>query len=364
MLSRFRPGLRTLKTGLSVFLAFAICDFFAIDNVLLVSITAALGIHPSLKGTLKSIRNEVLAAIAGCVVGGVFAMFFPGNYLVISLGIIVVLIVTNNLRMQNSFSIILFSILIISTSATVEGPQIIFIRIGLILLGQAIALVVNLVIPPRYDQKIFDSLGVLRELFEEFFHDCIDDLDRPEFISKQEIKRRTAKIRDEIQEVRRLYIYSTESSPISSLERTDEKYLIRRAINAVHSNLERLLEIHHNIVFAPFEHGLRLKLRDYLILVLFFHKWVYDHLMEGREIDKNSYEILLKLEKALESELLSILKETDNIEVLQYYNIFAEGKRILRKCWNIIKIEEERGIVLSPRKKKKHPNKKQIKEII
>lgn len=54
-------GMRTLKTALAIWLAFWICDLLQFPNSALAAITAIVAIQPSLKGSLTTNKNQVIA---------------------------------------------------------------------------------------------------------------------------------------------------------------------------------------------------------------------------------------------------------------------------------------------------------------
>ena len=49
--------MRTIKTGLAIFLALMVCDFLEFQNTTLAAITTIVAVQPSLKSSMNTIKN-------------------------------------------------------------------------------------------------------------------------------------------------------------------------------------------------------------------------------------------------------------------------------------------------------------------
>ncbi len=105
-----------------------------------------------------------------------------------------------------------------------------------------------LIMPPDYTDNLKDKIHILRRKFEKLYQNAIEDLLREEKIEKETIKNKRQVIRNELDETRELYNLLLEDN-IPKNRASLEKY--RRSINAIQSNLDRLMAIHRSIIFMP-----------------------------------------------------------------------------------------------------------------
>ena len=97
-----------------------------------------------------------------------------------------------------------------------------------------------LIMPPDYTDNLKDKIHILRRKFEKLYQNAIEDLLREEKIEKETIKNKRQVIRNELDETRELYNLLLEDN-IPKNRASLEKY--RRSINAIQSNLDRLMAI-------------------------------------------------------------------------------------------------------------------------
>ncbi|MBQ5369608.1 MAG: hypothetical protein IIU56_05310 [Peptococcaceae bacterium] len=65
MQHKWGMGMRTLKTAFAIWLAFLVCDLLKYPNGALAAITTIVAIQPSLKGSLTTIKNQLVATTFG-----------------------------------------------------------------------------------------------------------------------------------------------------------------------------------------------------------------------------------------------------------------------------------------------------------
>ncbi|MBQ5659653.1 MAG: hypothetical protein IIV02_09095, partial [Peptococcaceae bacterium] len=116
-------------------------------------------------------------------------------------------------------------------------------------------------------------------------------------------------------------------------------------INALASNLERLVEIHRSIVLAPQAENsdvIRQHVYQYLMEVLYNHQRVFDHLLYNKPFsDDDMLRAIDCREIQLENDMMRMLKNMDNLLPLHYWNITVEAERIMYKTWNLTRIQHE-----------------------
>lgn len=338
-------GMRTLKTALAIWLAFWICDLLQFPNSALAAITAIVAIQPSLKGSLTTIKNQVIATTFGCFLAVVVAYYFQGSYTAIAVSAILAIALCVRLHLKDSIVLLLVTIILIGQTPLDNFQQAIVQRISMILIGLGIGFCLNLLIRPQHRHRLLEHIDELRTEFEQLYRICAEDLRRQEHLDKEEMQQTIVKLRDQIQETRNIYKLSIDSQVgYDEKNNRDELYLARRIINALASNLERLVEIHRSIVLAPqLENSqeIRQLVYQYLMEILYNHQRVYEYLLFDKPFPEDMMKAFDCKEIQLEQAMLSMLKEMDDLLPLHYWNMMVEAERIMFKTWNLSCIKRE-----------------------
>ena len=192
--------------------------------------------------------------------------------------------------------------------------------------------------PPDYTENLKAKINDLRTKFENLFENAISDLLKEKKVEKEVIKDRRQMIRGELDDTRDVY-----SLLIEDVLPKNEKFLkkYRRSINAVQSNLERLMALHRSIVFMPgdpqyFE--LRRGLYEYLEYLLVLHRQIYDYIALNKDYQKA--EECIDAEE-IRKKIIRCIKADNDDDVFELYNVYFEATRINRK---LEQLEEEFGL--------------------
>ena len=281
-------GMRTLKTAFAIWLAFLVCDLLEYPNGALAAITTIVAVQPSLKGSLTTIKNQLIATTFGCTLAVIVAYYFQGSYTAIAISALLAIMLCVRFNLKESISLLLVTIILIGQTPMENFNIVVIQRVSMILIGLFIGFSLNFILRPRHKIRLMEHIDELRTEFEQMYRDCADDLQREEHIDKAHMQERVIAFRDKIQETRNIYQLSVESK-LDYNEKTarDELYLARRTINALASNLERLVEIHRSIVLAPEtenSHIIRQHVYQYLMEVLYNHQRIYEHILYDKPI--------------------------------------------------------------------------------
>lgn len=338
-------GMRTLKTALAIWLALWICDVLQFENSALAAITAIAAVQPSLKGSMTTIKNQLIATTFGCVLAVVVAYYFHGSYTAIAISAILAIVLCVQLHLRDSIVLLLVTIILIGQTPLENFQLAIVQRISMILIGLFIGFGLNFLIRPQHNHRLQEQIDQLRQEFEQLYRDCVEDLRRPQHMEKEAVQQRVMALRDKIQEVRHTYQLSVDSR-LSYDEKTerDDLYLARRTINALASNLERLVEIHRSIVLAPQLDGsevIRQMVYQYLMEILYNHQRIYEELLFDRPCTEDMMQAFDCREVQLEQTMLTMLKNMDDLLPLHYWNMTVEGERIMYKTWNLSRMKRE-----------------------
>lgn len=338
-------GMRTLKTALAIWLAFGVCDFLQFPNGALAAITTIVAVQPSLKGSLTTIKNQLVATTFGCCLAVVVAYYFHGSYTAIAVSAILAIMLCVRLNLRDSIVLLLVTMILIGQTPLDNFQTAIVQRITMILIGLGIGFGLNFVIRPQHRHRLQESIDQLRGEFEQLYWDCVEDLRRESHLDKEVVQQRVLNLRDKIQETRNLYKLSVDSRlGYDEKNQRDDLYLARRMINALASNLERLVEIHRSIVLAPQLEGseaMRQTVYQYLMEVLYNHQRIYGYLLFDHPFDSGMMQAFDCREVQMEQTMLDMLKAMEDLLPLHYWNMVVEGERIMYKTWNLSRIKRE-----------------------
>lgn len=346
MHQKWGVGMRTLKTAFAIWLAFLVCDLLEYPNGALAAITTIVAIQPSLKGSLTTIKNQVIATIFGCTLAVIVAYYFQGSYTAIAISAILAIAICVRLNLKESVSLLLVTIILIGQTPLDNFNLVVVQRVSMILIGLFIGFSLNFIVRPRHKTRLMEHIDELRTEFEQLYKDCAADLQRNTHMDKAQMQERVIALRDKIQETRNIYKLSVDSK-LDYDEKTerDELYLARRTINALASNLERLVEIHRSIVLAPEtenSHVIRQHVYQYLMEILYNHQRIYESILYDKPVsDDDLLRTIDCREIQLENEMMQMMKGMDNLLPLHYWNITVEAERIMYKTWNLTRIKRE-----------------------
>jgi len=342
---KFKVGMRTIKTGIGIFFALLICNLLDLGRGTLAAITVVVGMQPSLKSSLKVTKNQILATTIGCIIALLVAYYFYGNILILSFAAIVIIWICLHFGWQDSVTLAIITLLLVGYAPEGDVVNVAKNRVTMIFIGLTVASLLNFIIPPRYSYRLIAKVDELRTCFENFYHKCINDLLRENHLDKEEVKKYTQQIKDLLEEARSIYVLTIESKlGYDEDKERDAYFLIRRSINAIQSNLERLLEIHRSIVLAPRgdkEGEIQRIIFNYLKDIFNYHQKIYDHILFEKPLENRIIDEFSEDQKNLEEKILSLVKEASDLQPLHYYNMVAEGERIMNKAWDLVEQKEQ-----------------------
>lgn len=329
-------GARTLKTGLVVTLTLFLVHLLETKigtweyNIAgMATITAIIGMQPSIKGSLQTFRNRVVATFIGCLIAFLLALTWDLNPLSLGLGSIIIILICLHAGLDESIRFALITLVAVGTYHYDFNLSAVLYRVTGMLIGLIVSTGLNIIfIPPDYTQDLKEKINSLRLKFEDLYGLAISDLLREGKIAKEIMKAKRQIIREELEETRKIY-----SLLLDDVGFTDQKGLkkYRRAINALQTNLERLMNIHHCIVFLPDEphyFQLRQDLYQYLLSLLELHRQIYARLILKQESEIKVKEIN---ETELRNKIVRLIKAEPSEPNFEFYNLYADALRIREK---------------------------------
>lgn len=151
-------GLRTIKTGISVYLSVIISNLLNLEYPFFVCMTAIVSMDKTAKLSLKMGKNRVFGTMCGALLGLVFNYVDAGNPILCGIGIILLILFLNQLNMQGAIPIsgIVFSAMMVhlgDKSPILYGMH----RTLDSFIGASITCLVNFMILPYYNVSHIDE---------------------------------------------------------------------------------------------------------------------------------------------------------------------------------------------------------------
>lgn len=184
---RYKLGMRTLKTGLSVAIGVFVAQLLNLRSPVFVVISAVMAMKASVSDSFTYGKNRLLGTLVGAILGLSLSYIFPQTPIFLGLGIIVVIYIHNLLNWKESISLsaIVFSIVFMNT-ASARLPYAVNRTIDTFI-GIIVSMLVNYFIASPNKEEIF--LEGVANIYEDS-KDIVYDLVRGRTIDIDEVKSR------------------------------------------------------------------------------------------------------------------------------------------------------------------------------
>lgn len=161
-------GLRIVKTGIAATLCVVVSYWLMLDTPFFAVSTTVISMGKSIDISIRGGKNRIVGAAIGAAIGAAFAMALPGNAGLCGIGVILTLYLCHVLKLNGGapLACIIFTIVVLyrGSDPWFYAGQ----RCLEVLIGVAIALLVNIIImPPNYVAQIKRAYADLRGLVEE-----------------------------------------------------------------------------------------------------------------------------------------------------------------------------------------------------
>ncbi len=162
-------GMRNVKTALAVFLCVVIFQVLNLGSSFYAAIAAIISMQSSVVDSFMTGKNRMLGTLLGAIIGLIFALIGPGNPLLIGIGIIIIISISNWLDWNSSISIAGVVFLAVMINLNGKSPwSYSFNRIVETLIGISLAVLINYFIsPPIKIDKISEHSKALTSMLLE-----------------------------------------------------------------------------------------------------------------------------------------------------------------------------------------------------
>ena len=185
-------GPRVLKTGLAVTLALYVCSLLHLESAVFAGMAAIFTMQPSIYRTWKQAWEQVQTNILGAIIAFLGLYFLGNDPFSIGLVMIIVILISMKLKMADTISLTLVTVLAIMSAPGNEDYLFALQRFSLTFIGMACALLINIFVsPPNYkktfiekvrtaflDMSILIRTAISNELTARSFQDQMRELEK------------------------------------------------------------------------------------------------------------------------------------------------------------------------------------------
>ena len=185
-------GPRVLKTGLAVTLALYVCSLLHLESAVFAGMAAIFTMQPSIYRTWKQAWEQVQTNILGAIIAFLGLYFLGNDPFSIGLVMIIVILISMKLKMADTISLTLVTVLAIMSAPGDEDYLFALQRFSLTFIGMACALLINIFVsPPNYKKTflekvhtVFQDMSILirtaisNEMTAKSFHDQMRELEK------------------------------------------------------------------------------------------------------------------------------------------------------------------------------------------
>jgi uncharacterized membrane protein YgaE (UPF0421/DUF939 family) len=169
-------GARILKTGIAVTITMFICKLFQLEPALFGAISAVINLQPSIFLTFKTAKEQILVHLLGVISALICGYLLGGNALTMGLITIFIISLYVRLNLHSGITMGIVAALFVLSSSPEQFFQHALIRTGVIFIGLAAAMAVNIFIwPPRYRQQFKEKLNACNVAVVAYFCQAVQD---------------------------------------------------------------------------------------------------------------------------------------------------------------------------------------------
>lgn len=236
-------GARIFKTGIAIILALLLADVFNLPSPIFAGIAAIFAVQPTIYRSYLSIIEQIQGNVIGAIIAVLFVLTLGNSVAVIGLAAIIVITINLKLKISNTISLSLVTMIAIMETPGDEFIEFAVIRFLTIMLGILSAFIVNLVfIPPKYENKLYFRIANITEEATKWIRINSRHASEHTFL-KKDIKR----LKDELIKLDQLYsMYKEERSYFkkNNIAKARKLVIYRQMIATTKKAIEILKRLH------------------------------------------------------------------------------------------------------------------------
>lgn len=236
-------GARILKTGIAIILSLFLSQLFQVPTPVFAAIAAIFALQPTIYRTFLSIIEQIQGNIIGAVIAVVFVLAFGNDIYFVGLAAIIVITINLKLKIENTISLSLVTMLVIMETPGDTFFEFALIRFSTIMLGVLSAFIVNLVfLPPKYEKKLYLEISSITEETTKWIRLTIRHASEHKLL-----KNDIGKMKSAVRNLDHLYLMFKEERNYfkrETLAKARKLVIYRQMISTVKRSLETLRKLH------------------------------------------------------------------------------------------------------------------------
>ncbi|WP_075980262.1 FUSC family protein [Bacillus massilinigeriensis] len=236
-------GARILKTGIAIVLALLLANLLHLPSPVFAGIAAIFAIQPTIYRSYLSIIEQIQGNLIGAITAVLFVLAFGNHIFFIGLAAIIVITINLRLKIENTISLSLVTLIVIMETPGDTFIQFAIIRFSTILLGILSAFIVNLVfLPPKYENKLYYRISDVTVEIIKWIR-----LTSRHTANHNLLKNDIEKLKDQIIKLNHLYLlYKEERNYFKKNDLVKSRKLViyRQMINTNKRALDALKKLH------------------------------------------------------------------------------------------------------------------------
>jgi len=236
-------GARILKTGIAIILALFLSQIFDLPSPVFAGIAAIFALQPTVYRSYLSIIEHVQGNLIGAATAVVFVMAFGNSHFIIGLAAVLVITLNLKLKLENTISLSLVTLIAIMETPGDDFIQFALIRFSTIMLGVVSAFIVNLVfLPPRYENKLYYKNTILSEEITKWIRLSTRHASEHQLLKADIEKMREGIIK--LDQLNMMYREERDYFKNNKLAKSRKLVIYRQMINTTKKSLETLKRLH------------------------------------------------------------------------------------------------------------------------
>lgn len=236
-------GARILKTGIAIILSLLLSELFQLPSPVFAAIAAIFAVQPTIYRSFLSIIEQIQGNIIGAIIAVIFVLLLGNHMVIIGLAAIIVITINLKLKIENTISLSLVTMIVIMETPGDEFIQFALIRFSTIMLGVLSAFIVNLVfLPPKYEKKLYYKISGVTEETTKWIRLTIRHASEHRLL-----KNDIGKMKEAVRSLDHLYVmYKEERNYFkkNTLVKSRKLVIYRQMISTVKRSLEMLRRLH------------------------------------------------------------------------------------------------------------------------
>ncbi|SHE82389.1 FUSC family protein [Alkalibacter saccharofermentans] len=170
----YRLGMRNVKTAIAVLICLLLGELLNMDSPFYVVIAAMISMESSVMNSFDVGKNRVMGTVLGALLGMGFAYIDPGNLILTSIGITIIIYICNLFKWNKSIviaGVVFLSIMLEMAEGSILANSL--NRIADTILGLGVGLAVNyLIFPYDFEKTIKTQADALVEIIKQDVNDA------------------------------------------------------------------------------------------------------------------------------------------------------------------------------------------------